>query len=131
MKIHGGLMEKLYSIASELAPLVAEFGNDGVAAALGIGSETDKTAKGLARANGDGAGGGANGGAPVDPMKRFEESLASMRTDLDKIAKSRNPSNAEVPRDGAGKPPEHRIPYGKDLSVIIREEQAKGAATRT
>lgn len=122
MKIHGGLMEKLYSIASELAPLVAEYGADGVTAALGM-SETDKTAKSRQQ--------NANDGALVDPMKRVEDAIAALRGDVNKIAKTRNPSNASTPRDNAGPAPEHRIHYGKDYAEIVRNEQQRtnGAAT--
>jgi hypothetical protein len=124
MKIHGGLMQKLYSIASELAPLVAEYGADGIAAMnAAMGDETDKTNKSLQ--------GTATNTTQPDVVKRLEESLATLRGEVDRIAKSRNPSNANAALDGGGQAPTHRIPYGKDLGAIVREEQSRGTGAAT
>ncbi len=124
LKIINGATGKVYEIAATLAPLIAEFGENGMASLAASLGETDKTQKGLQQ---EAAGGSAN----VDPMKRVEESLLALRADVDKIAKSRNPSNAGAPRDGGGEAPQHRVKYGQNYSDIVRQEEAqkKGAAT--
>lgn len=122
MKLHGGLLEKLYAIASELAPLVSEFGAEGVAAALGTSDKTNKSA--------NGASGGQTDGDTA-AVAAVQKSLAALQADVQRIAKARNPSN-QVQRDNGGNETSVHMPrYGANLSEVVKQRQAQAAQTKT
>lgn len=116
MKLQDGIRSQIYAIVEQLAPMLAEFGADGVSAALNAvapNSEAKKSAPSAAPAGG--------GDAGENKLSVVEKALANLTATVDQIAKARNPSNA-VPLDSAGgKPPEFRVPYGQNLSEEVRK----------
>ncbi len=125
MKLQGGCLEKLYSIVSELVPLVAEFGSDGVTAAL---AQTDKTQKSAPASTTTATTTETTG--QTDPLARLTASMDKLQGEVDRIGKARNPSNAQPAHEQGNQAPTHRIRYGANYSEIVRKEREQGSTNQ-